>query len=57
MFTLLCFRGLNGCADANIQRKGLNKELMVPYKKHGPLQTIFSLLPDEVYLIVIFEHA
>ncbi|XP_042005079.1 BAG-associated GRAM protein 1-like isoform X2 [Salvia splendens] len=41
-------RGLNGCADADIQRKRLNKELMVPYKKHGPLQTIFSLLPDEV---------
>ncbi|KAL1557212.1 BAG-associated GRAM protein 1-like isoform X2 [Salvia divinorum] len=42
-------RDLNGCADANIQRKGgLNNEPMVPYKKHGPLQTIFSLLPDEV---------
>ncbi|XP_057777107.1 BAG-associated GRAM protein 1-like isoform X2 [Salvia miltiorrhiza] len=41
-------RGMNGCPDANVQRKGLSKEPMVPYQKHGPLQTIFSLLSDEV---------
>lgn len=41
-------RGLNGYADANNRRQDLNKEPIVLYQKHGPLQTIFNLLPDEV---------
>ncbi|KAL8491752.1 hypothetical protein ACS0TY_023374 [Phlomoides rotata] len=38
-------RDWNGCVDIKTQRK---QELMVLYRKHGPLQTIFNLLPDEV---------
>lgn len=48
LFALLCFRGLNGYADAKNRRQDLNKEPIVLYQKHGPLQTIFNLLPDEV---------
>lgn len=44
---VMLFRGLN-CADASTQKRPLNKEPIVSYQKHGPLQTIFNLLPDEV---------
>lgn len=54
LFALLCFRGLNGYADANNRGQGLNKEPIVLYQKHGPLQTIFDLLPNEVCFLVIF---
>ncbi|KAH6768232.1 C2 domain-containing protein / GRAM domain-containing protein [Perilla frutescens var. frutescens] len=41
-------RGMNGYADTNTRGRTLNKEPVVLYQKHGPLQTIFNLLPDEV---------
>ncbi|KAI3459836.1 hypothetical protein Pfo_016499 [Paulownia fortunei] len=42
-------RDLNGYAGANTRRRALDKQgPMVLRQKHGPLQTVFDLLPDEV---------
>ncbi|KAK6255504.1 hypothetical protein QUC31_017146 [Theobroma cacao] len=42
-------RGINGFAGANTRRRIIDKQgPTVVHQKPGPLQTIFSLLPDEV---------
>ncbi|KAL9144344.1 hypothetical protein ABFS82_14G290700 [Erythranthe guttata] len=42
-------RVLDGCSGANTQRKAFaDQEPMVFHQKHGPLQTIYNLLSDEI---------